>query len=77
MAKAPTNPYRCSECGWTTSRWVGRCGECQAWGSVAQGAAPARRVSSAAPIEPALPISRVPIDAARAIPTRIGELDRV
>ncbi len=79
MARASTNPYRCSECGWTTSRWVGRCGECQAWGSVAQGASAtaARRVSSAAPVEPALPISRVPLDAARAIPTRIGELDRV
>ena len=24
--------YRCAECGWTTVKWVGRCGECQAWG---------------------------------------------
>ena len=77
MAKASANPYRCSECGWTTPRWVGRCGECQAWGSVAQGAAVTTRVISAAPVEAALPIGRVPLDAARAIPTRIGELDRV
>ena len=26
--------YRCTECGWTTVKWVGRCGECQAWGTV-------------------------------------------
>ncbi|RUQ44853.1 DNA repair protein RadA, partial [Micrococcus sp. HSID17228] len=26
--------YRCTECGWTTVKWVGRCGECQSWGTV-------------------------------------------
>jgi DNA repair protein RadA/Sms len=44
---------------------------------VSVGAAPIGRVSSAAPAEPALPISQVALDSARAIPTRIGELDRV
>jgi DNA repair protein RadA/Sms len=78
MAKNATAPYRCSECGWTTPRWVGRCGECQAWGSVAQtAAASVSRVASSAPAQRAVPIGRVPIDDARAIPTRIGELDRV
>ena len=33
MAK-PTATFRCAECGWTTAKWVGRCGECQAWGTV-------------------------------------------
>jgi DNA repair protein RadA/Sms len=56
---------------------VGRCGECQAWGSVCEAAAAAGRVSSSTPRQPALPISRVPLDDAAAIPTRIGELDRV
>ena len=28
--------YRCAECGWQTAKWVGRCGECQAWGTVAE-----------------------------------------
>ncbi|MGC3995711.1 MAG: DNA repair protein RadA [Propionicimonas sp.] len=77
MARNTADPYRCSDCGWTTPRWVGRCGECQAWGSVGQSATTSARVSSAAPTEPALPISRVPLDSARSIPTRIGELDRV
>ena len=26
--------FRCTECGATALRWVGRCGECQAWGTV-------------------------------------------
>ena len=35
MASKKGGPtYRCSECGWTSVKWVGRCGECQAWGSV-------------------------------------------
>jgi DNA repair protein RadA/Sms len=76
MAKI-SNLYQCSECGWTTPRWVGRCGECQAWGSVAESAAPRGRVASAAPGRPALPISQVDLNEARALPTGLGELDRV
>ena len=31
--------YRCSDCGWSSPKWVGRCGECQAWGSIEEAAA--------------------------------------
>jgi DNA repair protein RadA/Sms len=34
--------YQCSECGWQTMKWAGRCGECQQWGTVAERRAPAR-----------------------------------
>jgi len=35
MAKSSTYPaFRCTECGWQTAKWVGRCGECEAWGTV-------------------------------------------
>ena len=34
MARTTVAPYRCTDCGWTTAKWVGRCGECQAWGTV-------------------------------------------
>ena len=27
--RKPSVTYRCTECGWTTAKWVGRCGECQ------------------------------------------------
>src|SRR5665647_3561820 len=37
-AKATTRSpgHRCSECGWSAVKWVGRCGECQAWGTVSE-----------------------------------------
>jgi len=35
MGKSSTGPlFRCAECGWRTTRWSGRCGECQAWGNL-------------------------------------------
>jgi DNA repair protein RadA/Sms len=39
MAKSSAG-YRCAECGWQTAKWVGRCGECQAWGTVEEAAVP-------------------------------------
>src|ERR1700721_2404180 len=39
MAKS-TAAFRCSECGWQAPKWVGRCGECQAWGTVSEAAVP-------------------------------------
>ncbi|GAA4287206.1 DNA repair protein RadA [Georgenia daeguensis] len=72
--------YRCAECGWTTPKWVGRCGECQAWGTVEETTAgqPASRApASLAPSSPARPIHEVDVDAARARSTGVSELDRV
>ena len=37
MAK-PTSAFRCTECGWSTVKWVGRCAECQQWGTVVDAA---------------------------------------
>ena len=28
--------FKCTECGWTTMKWAGRCGECQQWGTVVE-----------------------------------------
>ncbi|GAA3881937.1 DNA repair protein RadA [Tessaracoccus defluvii] len=70
--------YHCSECGWTSVRWVGRCGECQAWGTVVErGAAKLREVASSVPVDRAVPISQVPTDTATRKLTTIAELDRV
>lgn len=84
MAKATTSrsrkpAYRCVECGWQTVRWVGRCGECQAWGTVEEvGLARPAAVTSPGPVsQPAVPIDEIDVEAARAEPTGIGELDRV
>ncbi|WP_052462227.1 DNA repair protein RadA [Nigerium massiliense] len=77
MAKNPSTTLRCTECGWTTPRWVGRCKECQTWGSVAPVEAPATATPVQRPVARALSIAEVPADEAAGVPTGIGELDRV
>ncbi len=70
--------YRCTECGWQAVKWVGRCGECQAWGTVTEVGQVAVRTSPAATVErPATPISQIDVSAAQARPTGVGEFDRV
>ncbi|WIK64503.1 DNA repair protein RadA [Gleimia hominis] len=79
MAKKK-DQYRCSECGWTTTKWVGQCRECGSWGTleedhpteVASGV-----VQAIAPRTPAAPISEVSASNARAYPSGMAELDRV
>jgi DNA repair protein RadA/Sms len=78
--RAPKAAYRCGECGNEVAKWVGRCPECQAWGTVEELAAarPAlARVTAGLPRTPARPIGQVDIETARARPTGVGELDRV
>lgn len=70
--------YRCAECGWQAAKWVGRCGECQAWGSVEDVGRVLARTVAAVPGGPAArPIAEVDVEAARARATGIEELDRV
>ena len=72
--------YRCAECGWQSAKWVGRCGECQAWGTVGAAGAPTAppRVVAAGPVTtPARPIGAVDVRSARSRPTGLDELDRV
>ena len=79
-ASRPARPgYACTECGWTAAKWAGRCGECQAWGSVVEDAAAGSgpRTTTSAVRTPAQPIAEIDVDTARARPTGVGELDRV
>ncbi|MGL4832231.1 MAG: DNA repair protein RadA [Propionibacteriaceae bacterium] len=70
--------YGCCECGWQSAKWVGRCGECQTWGSVAELGAPTLgAVPAQAPSTHAVPIAEVSAAAAQRSHTGIGELDRV
>jgi DNA repair protein RadA/Sms len=72
--------YRCAECGHEAAKWVGRCPECQAWGTIEErgDARPAiARVAAGAPSAPARPIGEVDVEAARARRTGVSELDRV
>lgn len=77
-ARGQAPAFRCAECGWTTAKWVGRCGECQAWGSVAEVGAPPSGVTRArAVVSPARPIAEIDPDAATMWSTGVDELDRV
>jgi DNA repair protein RadA/Sms len=69
--------FRCSECGWEAAKWVGRCGECQAWGSVAEVAAPTTRAAAGPVSRPAVPIGEVPVEDSAFRTSGVPELDRV
>lgn len=70
--------FRCAECGWTSPRWVGRCGECQAWGTLAEaGGPPAGTTQARAVAVPARPIAEVEASHAATWATGVDELDRV
>jgi DNA repair protein RadA/Sms len=70
--------YRCAECGYSAHKWVGRCPECQAWGTLEESGAPRLRTVTAGPVSaPARPIGDVDVEAARARQTGVAELDRV
>lgn len=71
--------YVCSECGWQAAKWVGRCGECQQWGTVAEvGVKPeARQVAAVAPTHRARPITEVSTKDAPRRTSGVGEFDRV
>ncbi|WP_029145376.1 DNA repair protein RadA [Microbacterium luticocti] len=80
--KRPTAaPYRCTECGWTTLKWVGRCGECQQWGTVVEAAEPSgiapRQVAATAPGRSALPITMIDTTTTPRRTSGIAEFDRV
>ena len=81
MAKSVSS-FRCSECGWTTLTWAGRCGECQQWGTVVdagQTAGISRKLKAITLVGDGIarPITHVETDAAAHWPTGINEFDRV
>jgi len=93
MAKSPAGSgFRCTECGWQSAKWTGRCGECQAWGTVQEAVLPRQArgarvrasvgirsaVHSVAPASTTpLPIGQVDATDATARPSGMDELDRV
>jgi DNA repair protein RadA/Sms len=79
VAKSARN-YRCAECGQTEIKWVGRCPECQAWGTLEEVGVPRAalaKITASTPGTPARPIAEVDLESARARRTGVPELDRV
>jgi DNA repair protein RadA/Sms len=77
----PTTTYRCTECGWTTPKWVGRCGECQQWNTVEDATTSSTgRTAATAPSmgRAARSITDIEADSAAVhAPSGIDEFDRV
>ncbi len=81
MAKEKT-VFTCSECGGTSTKWLGKCTHCNAWNtlveSVANNAAPAKNrfasLTAAAPVQALCDIEATDFDRT---PTGQDELDRV
>lgn len=70
--------FRCTECGWTAVKWVGRCGECQAWGTLDEiGTVVVRTTAATTVVNPAQLISEVDASQAAHNLTGVPELDRV
>ncbi|WP_026196999.1 DNA repair protein RadA [Sciscionella marina] len=71
--------YRCAECGMEVPKWVGRCPECQAWGTIEERgvAAPVTKISAGAPSSPARSITAIAASETAVTKTGIEELDRV
>jgi DNA repair protein RadA/Sms len=78
MARISSN-YRCAECGWTTAKWVGQCGECQQWNTLVEQGAPTRTVTAASigDTRGARPITEIHSGSASHWPSGIQEFDRV
>ncbi|MGV8883445.1 MAG: DNA repair protein RadA [Rhodoglobus sp.] len=73
----PVSTFRCTECGWTSPKWVGRCGECQQWNTVVDATAPAGRVTAIRPTNEARSIVDITTESATNWPSGIAEFDRV
>ncbi|HEU0205520.1 MAG TPA: DNA repair protein RadA [Pseudolysinimonas sp.] len=75
----PTSSFACTECGWTSVKWVGRCAECQAWGTVVERGVPAAAVRAGVVPEgrAARPITDLSTAPVSHWPSGIAEFDRV
>ena len=83
MAKAKT-VYVCSECGYETPRWLGKCPDCGNWNTLVEQLQKSdvliqeKKLKRAPGFDAeALRIDQIPDDALMRSPSGIGELDRV
>jgi DNA repair protein RadA/Sms len=76
MAKAAAVQFSCSECGYATGKWLGRCPSCGGWSTlVEERATPTAATSGSA--RPLLRLVEVEATDAERISTGVPELDRV
>ena len=76
MAKVAAVQHACTECGYTSGRWLGRCPGCGEFGTLVAEAPAARGADGGRPRTP-LRLVDVEVEDAGRIPTGVPELDRV
>lgn len=80
MAKKPRVIHTCTECGYSSPKWLGRCPECGSWGTLQEEAPVAAgpvKTAALTPSAPAHPITKIEATATATVNSGIGELDRV
>ena len=76
MVAKLTVQFVCTECGSATSRWLGRCPGCNAFGTLVEELAGAEGGGGARPSAP-VPLGEIETAESERIPTGVAELDRV
>src|SRR3954468_23627509 len=76
MAK-PAVQFACSECGYSSGRWFGKCPGCSAFGTLVEEVAAAKPAAGKGAARPLLRLVDVEVEEAARIPTGVPELDRV
>ena len=76
MAKAAPSLYACSECGYSSGRWFGKCPCCGEFGTLVEETKASGPVAAGA-ARPLLRLVDVEVEEAGRIPTGVLELDRV
>jgi DNA repair protein RadA/Sms len=72
----PAVQFACTECGYSSGRWFGKCPGCNAFGTLVEEVV-GKVVGAAAPPKPLLRLVDVEVEEAQRIPTGVPELDRV
>jgi DNA repair protein RadA/Sms len=75
MAK-PAVQYACTECGYASGRWFGKCPGCSSFGTLVEEVV-GQLAAAKAPPKPLLRLVDVSAEEAERIPTGVPELDRV
>jgi DNA repair protein RadA/Sms len=81
MARVASS-FRCAECGWSSIKWVGQCGECESWNTMLDASVDATTSRMLAPKRisegrAAVPITEIGTESVAHWPSGIGEFDRV
>lgn len=81
MAVKSKTVFVCSECGYESPKWIGKCAGCGAWNTMTEDVRLAQKAVSA-PVKPihtysAQPLSKINASDEHRFVTGIGELDRV